>query len=184
MKKVMIIALILMTSVIFAQRKGMGRGNGRGMGMGPNSMQNLSPEERFQKKTERKYSQIKKHLDKKDADKLLVILKKYDKKVFALRKPHMEKMQKLRKAEYADFKAQIKLMEEGLNLREKVLKLKKQEFKELKKSGLSDKIIARVMKREMHKGMKGYRGMKGKRGMHKGMKGQGCGMGRGMNGGF
>ena len=180
MKKIMIIALILMSSIMFAQRKGMGKGNGKGMGMGPNSMQNLTPEERFQKRTERKYTRIKKQLDKKDADKLITILKKYDKKIFTLMKPHMEKAQKLRKSEYANNKAKIALLEEGLDLRIKVLKIKKQEFKELKNSGLNDAIVVRILKKEMHHKMKGKRNGKGMRnhqgmqqGQRRGMKGQG-----------
>jgi len=181
MKKLIVIALILMTSVVFAGRRGGGKGQGRGMGMGPGSMNKLSIEERFQKRTERKYAKIKKRLNKKNADKLIAILKKYDSKIFKLRKPHMEKAQKLRKSEYANFKAQIKLMEEGLELQSKVLKLKKQEFNELKNSGLSNQILARVMKREMHRGMKGHHGMKGKRGKRNG-KGNRGRHGRGQGG--
>jgi len=157
MKKLVIIALILMTSVVFAQKRGMGKGNK----MGPNSMKKLTIEERFQKRTERKYTKIKKRLTKKNADKLIAILKKYDKRIFALMKPHLEKKQELKKAEYADFKAQIKFMEEGLELKQKVLKIKKEEFKELKNSGLSNRIIAKVMKKELRHGMKGHK--KGKR---------------------
>jgi len=159
MKKLIVVVMILMTSVVFAGRRGNGNGNGNGMK--GDSMKNLSPEQRFQKRTERKYTKIKKRLTKKDADKLLVILKKYDKKIFALMKPHMKKMFELKKAEYANFKAQIELMEEGLELKIKVLKIKKAEFKELKESGLSDRIIAKVMKKEMHHGKKGK--MNGKR---------------------
>jgi len=169
MKKLIVVVMILMTSVVFAGRRGNGNGNGNGMK--GDSMKNLSPEQRFQKRTERKYTKIKKRLTKKDADKLIVILKKYDKKIFELKKPHMEKRKKLKKSEYADFKAQIKLMEEGLELRAKVLNIKKAEFKELKESGLSNQILVRIMKREMHHGKKGKDGKHGKRRGHKGKKG-------------
>ena len=169
MKKLMIIALIMMSSVSFAQRRGMG--NGQGMGMGPNAMKNLSPEQRFQNRTTRKYEMVKRHLTKKDADKVLPILKKYDKKIFALMKPHMEKAQKLRQAEYANYKAKLALIEESLNLRAKVLKLKKQELKELKATGLSNEILVRIARKEMRHGQRGRRGMKGNHG-RRGMRGQ------------
>ncbi len=166
MKKLMIIALILMSSVMFAQRKGMGNGQGKG----PSAMKNLSPEQRFQNRTQRKYEMVKKHLSKKNADKVLPILKKYDKKVFALMKPHMEKAQKLRSAEYANYKAKLTLIEEGLDLRVKVLKLKKQELKELKATGLSNELLVKIARKEMRHGKRARRGMRGLRG-RRGMKG-------------
>lgn len=163
-----------MSSVIFAQRRGMGNGQGKG----PKAMNNLSPEQMFQKHTARKYEMIKKHLNKKNANKVLPILKKYDKKVFALMKPHLLKAKKLRKAEYANYKAKLDLIEEGLNLKIKVLKLKKQELKELKATGLSNELLVRIAKKE-RRGMMGHHGRRGMKGNHgrRGMRGN-----RGRNG--
>ncbi len=176
MKKVIVIALILVSSVVFAQRRGMG--NGKGMGQG--RMQNLTPEQRFQNRTQRKYEMIKKHLTKKNADKVLPIIKKYDKKIFAVMKAHLDKAQKVRKSEYADYKAKLNLIEERLDLRIKVLKLKKQELKELKATGLSNEILVRIANREMKQRKRGRKAMRRKgRG---GMNGHfGKGQGRGQN---
>jgi hypothetical protein len=163
--------------MLFAQRRGMGRGQGNGMGQGPNSLNNLTPEQRFMNHTKIKYDMIKKRLTKKNANKVLPIIKKYDKKIFTLMKPHMEKVQKLRNSEYANYKERLALQEEGLELRIKVLKLKKQELKELKSTGLSNEILVRILRREMRqnvfgrnrgnffKGKRGRRGMQGRRGM-------------------
>ena len=184
MKKLIVIALIMVTGIVFAQRRGMGKGqrNGDGMGVNSESSQNLTIEERHKKRTDRKYAKIKKRLNKENADKLIKILRKYDEKIFKLRKPHMEKMQKLEKAEYANFDVQIKLIEEGLNLKAKILKLKKQEFKELKNSGIDKQILVKVMKKLIRKG---HHGMKGKRNAKRGHKRGGCmhGMGNGQGNG-
>ena len=163
MKKSLVVLMILISSMVFAQQKRIN--NKRFANQQGRNFQNLSFEERFKLRTQRKYSNIKKNLNKKDAQKVIAVLKKYDQKIFDLRKPHFEKVQKLRQSEFADFKKEKQLIKESLNIRAEIIKLKKQEFQELKSLGLKDEILIRILRREMrnHKRPFNKRRMKGMR---------------------